>query len=93
MATYLTGFLINSVAIFILTGYFSYHYFQHRKPVGPAIVKPIVIIMILECLISLYFVYKGDLTLASIIVWVQAAPVLITSMFILLIIIFKPDWK
>ena len=90
---YLTGFSIDCLAVFTLSGYLLYHHIQKKPVQGLRAIRPIIFLIAAECIISAYFVCTGDLILASVIVWVQAVAIIVTFLFILLIIIFKPDWK
>ncbi|KAA0993805.1 hypothetical protein [Dyadobacter aurulentus] len=93
MNMYLTGFAIDCLAILALSGYSAYNYFFKKPITGLKYIKPVLFLIITECFVSAYFAHSGNLTLASVIVWVQAVAVIVTALFILLIIIFKPDWR
>jgi hypothetical protein len=93
MMVYLTGFSINCVAVLAAFAYFCYISRKNKDDQPPLLAKPVLILTALQTLISIYFACKGDLTTASIIVWLLAVPLILTSLFILLIIIFNPDWK
>ncbi|CAG5068618.1 hypothetical protein DYBT9623_01350 [Dyadobacter sp. CECT 9623] len=93
MNTYLTGFVINCLAALVLSGYLLYLYLMKKPADGLGAIRSIVVLIVIECAVSIYCVRDGNLTLASVIVWVQAVAIIATTVFIILIIIFKPDWK
>lgn len=44
-------------------------------------------------LFSFYLRSREHIALSNILVWIPAVPLLLTGLFLLLIIILKPDWK
>lgn len=94
MTLYLTGFIIDSTAVLALGVYYLYYVIRKKELEESrhyfwlvwGLITTIVIV-------SIFFVWFGDLTLASVLVWLMAVPVIVTSLFILLIIIFRPDWN
>ncbi len=94
MALYLTGLLIDCTAVLVVGSYYLYYIIRKKEPVEPRYYFWIVLTSIsLAVLVSLYYMYVGNLNTASLLAWVMAVPVIITSIFILLIIIFRPNWN
>lgn len=94
MTLYLTGFIIDSTAVLALTGYYLYYVIRKKEPEEPRHYFWLTSGLITSIIVaSIFFIWFGDLTLASVLVWLMAVPVVITSLFILLIIIFRPDWN
>ena len=94
MALYLTGLLIDCTAILAVGSYYLYYIIRKKEPAEPRHYFWIVLISIgLIAIISLYYMYIGNLDTASILAWVMAVPVIVTTIFILLIIIFRPNWN
>lgn len=94
MALYLTGLLIDCTAILAVGSYYLYYIIRKKEPAEPRHYFWIVLISIsLIAVVSLYYMYIGNLNTASILAWVMAVPVVITSIFIVLIIIFRPNWN
>jgi hypothetical protein len=94
MALYLTGLLIDCTAILAVGSYYLYYIIRKKEPAEPRHYFWIVLISIgLIAITSLYYVYIGNLNTASILAWVMAVPVLVTCVFILPIIIFRPNWN
>ncbi|MCF0068909.1 hypothetical protein LZD49_00410 [Dyadobacter sp. CY261] len=94
MTLYLTGILIDCTAILATGGYYIYCIVKSKELDEPRHYYWIIIVSIGGVLAaSLYYVCMSDLTTASILAWVMAVPVTVTTLFILLIIIFRPDWK
>ncbi|WP_353720681.1 hypothetical protein [Dyadobacter sp. 676] len=94
MRLYLIGFLIDCIALLAVCGYYLYYIIRKKEPEEPRHYFWIVILSIGAAVAgSLYFLLNDNLDTASILVWVMAVPVLITTLFILLIIIFRPNWN
>lgn len=94
MTLYLTGFIIDSTAVLALAGYYLYYVITKKELEEPRHYFWLVWGLITTIIVvSIFFVWFGDLTLASVLVWLMAVPVIVTSLFILLIIIFRPDWN
>lgn len=94
MTLYLTGFVIDTTAILLLTGYYVYHLIREKEFVEPKLYLWLVTGSILSITItSVFFLWSGNLALASTLVWLMAIPVVITSLFIVMIIVFRPDWN
>lgn len=94
MEAYLIGFSIDCIAILALAGYYLYYVIRKKEQVGPKHYYGSVIVLIFTtCLVSIYYFFTGDLKVAAILAWIMAVPVLVTTVFILLIIIFRPDWR
>ncbi|SEJ81768.1 hypothetical protein SAMN05216327_121103 [Dyadobacter sp. SG02] len=94
MGLYLTGLLINCAALLAVGGYYLYYIITKKEPEEPRHYFWMVLASIgVATIASLYYIYIGNLTTASILAWVMAVPVIITAIFIILIIIFRPDWN
>ncbi|MBO9614718.1 MAG: hypothetical protein J7619_18600 [Dyadobacter sp.] len=94
MGLYLTGLLIDCTAVMAVGSYYLYYMISKKEPAEPRHYFWIVMASIsLVMFASLYYIYAGDLTTASILAWVMAVPVVITAIFIILIIIFRPNWN
>lgn len=94
MAIYLTGLLIDCAAVLALGGYYLYYRFTKKELDEPAYYYGIVIGLITAVVVaSLYFIWTGKLETASILVWLMAVPVIAAVLFIILLIIFRPDWR
>jgi hypothetical protein len=94
MALYLTGLLIDCTAVLAVGSYYLYYIIRKKEPAEPRYYFWIVLTSIsLIAVASLYYMYVGDLNTASLLAWVMAVPVIITSIFIVLIIIFRPNWN
>jgi presenilin-like A22 family membrane protease len=94
MGLYLTGLLIDCSAVMAVGSYYLYYVIKKKEPEEPRHYFWIVMTSIsLVVIASLYYIYTGDLTTATILAWVMAVPVVITAIFILLIIIFRPNWN
>lgn len=42
---------------------------------------------------SYYLKSVGKINLAALLVWIPGVPILLTALFLLLLIVLKPDWK
>lgn len=94
MQAFLIGFSIDCIAILALAGYYLYHAIRKEEQVGHKHYYWSVIFLITATsVVSVYYFFMGDLTVAAILAWLMAVPVLVTAVFILLIIIFRPDWR
>jgi hypothetical protein len=94
MEAYLIGFSIDCIAILALAGYYLFYVIRKKEHVGPKHYYGSVIVLIFTtCVVSIYYFFIGDLKVAAILAWIMAVPVLVTAVFILLIIIFRPDWR
>lgn len=94
MGLYLTGLLIDCTAVLAVGSYYLYYIVMKREPDEPRHYFWIVMVSIsVMIMASIYYLYTGDLTTASILAWVMAVPVVITAIFIVLIIIFRPNWN
>lgn len=93
MAIYLTGLLIDCAAVLAVGGYYLYYALNGKEFLDPKHYYWIVMTLIGAAVVaSLYFILIGDLDTASILVWLMAVPVIAAVLFIILIIIFRPDW-
>ena len=94
MSLYLTGLLIDCAAVLAVGGFYLYYAVRKREFVDPRIYFWLILSSISGSIVaSGYFIWVDDLTTASILVWLMAVPVLVTCVFILLIIIFRPNWR
>jgi hypothetical protein len=94
MTIYLTGLLIDSAALLAVGGYYLYFVLTKKEFLDPKHYYWIVMTLIGAAVVaSLYFILIGDLEMASILVWIMAVPVIAAVLFIILIIIFRPDWN
>lgn len=94
MALYLTGIIIDCAAILATGGYYVYYSLSKRELREPKHYYWITIASISSILAtSCYFFFAGNLTTASILAWVMAVPIVVTLLFILMIIIFRPNWN
>lgn len=94
MGVYLTGLLIDCTAVLAVGGYYLYYIIKKKEPEEPRHYYWIVMASISAATVaSVYYIYMGDLATASALAWLMAMPVIITAIFILLIIIFKPNWN
>lgn len=94
MEIYLTGLLIDCTAVLAVGSYYLYYLIRKKEPDEPRHYFWIVMASISAVVVaSIYYVYIGNLTTASVLAWVMAVPVIITCIFIVLIIIFRPNWN
>lgn len=94
MGLYLTGLLIDCTAVLAVGSYYLYYIISKKEPEEPRHYFWIVMASISAVMItSLYYMYIGNLATASALAWVMAAPIIITAIFIVLIIIFRPNWN
>lgn len=94
MGLYLTGLLIDFTAVLAVGSYYLYYMISKKEPDEPRHYFWIVMASISAVVIaSIYYIYIEDLTTASILAWVMAVPIVITAIFIVLIIIFRPNWN
>ncbi|SDD81673.1 hypothetical protein SAMN04487996_102260 [Dyadobacter soli] len=94
MKIYLTGLLIDCAVILAVGCYYLYYVIRKKEPEEPRHYFWIVMASIgAVILVSLFFIYTGDLTTASVMVWLMAVPLIVTVIFILLLIIFRPNWR
>lgn len=94
MGLYLTGLLIDCTAVLAVGSYYLYYIIRKKEPDEPRHYFWIVMASISAVVVaSIYYVYIGNLTTASVLAWVMAVPVIITCIFIVLIIIFRPNWN
>ena len=94
MGLYLTGLLIDCTAVLAVGSYYLYYIIKKKEPDEPRHYFWIVMASISAVVVaSIYYVYIGNLTTASVLAWVMAVPVIITCIFIVLIIIFRPNWN
>lgn len=94
MELYLTGLLIDCTAVLAVGSYYLYYIISKKEPEEPRYYFWIVMLsIIIVMLASIYYIYIGDLDTASSLAWIMAVPVIVTAIFILLIIIFRPNWN
>lgn len=94
MGLYLTGLLIDCTAVLAVGSYYLYYIIKKKEPEEPRHYFWIVMASVSAVMLaSGYYIHIGNLTTASVLVWVMAVPIIVTSVFILLIIIFRPNWN
>jgi hypothetical protein len=96
MQTYFLGMTIDSLSLVMILGYMAYSEFTGNKYMSRFEKRALIIVgtvIFLVIVVSGFLVWYGNLQPATILVWMSAVPLLVTAVFILLIILFKPGWR
>lgn len=96
MYTYLLGLTIDCLAFTLIVGYLVYSQLSRGKLLSNFEKRALIIVgtaLFLIIVVSFFLVRYDNLLPATIMIWMSAVPLLVTGVFILLIILFKPGWK
>jgi len=96
MQTYFLGLTIDSFSLMVILGYIAYSEFTGGKLMSRFEKRALIIVgaaLFLVIVVSGFLVWYDRLQIATIMVWMSAVPLIVTAVFILLIILFKPGWR
>lgn len=96
MQTYFLGLTIDTLALIVISGCVAYNEITGDKFITNFEKRVLITVgigLFLIVVVSGFLVWYDNLQPATIMVWISAVPLLVTAVFILLIILFKPDWR